>query len=236
MTHDPRIIVAIDRPDADSAMTLVRQFSPGQCRLKVGKELFTAAGPALVEQFQALGFEVFLDLKFHDIPNTVQAACRVASSLGVWMLNVHAAGGRAMMEAAREGVQQGGGSSLLIAVTLLTSMDQQALTELGLGGTPRDWVERWGRLAVVDCSLDGLVCSAREVAWLRKQLGQETCLVTPGIRPAEQAGKDDQKRVMTPAQAMAEGSSYLVIGRPITAAADPGLALEHIHADLAACH
>ncbi len=235
MTHDPRIIVAIDRPDASSALALVRHFSPEYCRLKVGKELFTAAGPSIVEQFHSLGFEVFLDLKFHDIPNTVQAACRVASTMGVWMLNVHAAGGRAMMEAAREGVQQGGGASLLIAVTLLTSMNQQALDELGMPGSPMDWVKRWGQLAVTDCGLDGLVCSAREVAGLRSELGQSACLVTPGIRPTEQAGQDDQQRVMTPVQAIAEGSSYLVIGRPITAAANPASTLERIHADLAAC-
>ncbi len=233
MNNNPRIIVAVDRPDLESALMLARQLSPNLCRLKVGKELFTAAGPAVLEAFHGLGFEVFLDLKFHDIPNTVQAACRVAAQSGVWMLNVHAMGGGTMMRAAREGVEQAGHRPLLIAVTLLTSMDAQALHELGLHADPADWVARWGRLAVLECGLDGLVCSAREVGMLRAILGERACLVTPGIRPTGTQGDDDQKRVMTPAQALAEGSSYLVVGRPITAAENPADRLREMAAALA---
>ena len=227
MSNDPKIIIALDRPDLESALALASRLSPAQCRLKVGKELFTAAGPTVVEALQAQGFQVFLDLKFHDIPNTVRAACRVAAGLGVWMLNVHASGGPAMMEAAREGVEQcRGRPPLLLAVTLLTSMGQPELERLGLDGEARDWVLRWGRLAVQDCGLDGLVCSALEVAVLRSVLGDAPCLVTPGIRLSGQAGQDDQRRVMSPAEALRAGSSYLVVGRPVTAATDPAAALQ----------
>ncbi len=228
MSKHPKIIVAIDRPDLNSALALARQLPPDLCRVKVGKELFTAAGPVVIEQLHRLGHQVFLDLKFHDIPNTVGAACRVAAGLGVWMLNVHAAGGRAMMEAAREAVENSPHRPLLIAVTLLTSMDRQNLRELGLGGEPEEWVARWGQLAVEQCGLDGLVCSAWEVPMLRRLLGDAACLVTPGIRPEGQQGGDDQKRVLSPRQALEAGSSCLVIGRPITQATDPARALREI--------
>ena len=234
MNRDPKIIVALDRPDLDSALELARQLPAKLCRVKVGKELFTAAGPQVIERLHQLGHEVFLDLKFHDIPNTVAAACRVAASLGVWMLNVHAAGGRAMMEAARDALEAGQKRPLLIAVTLLTSMDTNNLQELGLGGEPEEWVARWGRLAVEQCGLDGLVSSAREVAMLRQRLGEAPCLVTPGIRPQGRQGSDDQKRVLSPEQALEAGSSYLVIGRPITQADDPAQALREITGNLPA--
>lgn len=229
MSDGPRIIVALDFPDASPALELVTQLSPGQCRLKVGKELFTAAGPSLVETLAGRGFEVFLDLKYHDIPNTVAAACRRARDLGVWMLNVHALGGRRMMVAAREACG-GPDAPLLIAVTVLTSLGAADLVELGIPGSPEVLVERLGRLAI-DCGLDGLVCSARETQALRGLLGKEPVLVTPGIRPAG-ADADDQRRVLTPREAIAQGSSYLVIGRPITAAPDPAAALDGIITDI----
>ena len=223
---DPKIIVALDYPDAASALILVARLDPALCRLKVGKELFTVAGPQLVEQLQARGFEVFLDLKFHDIPNTTAQACKAAASLGVWMVNVHASGGRRMMEAAREGLANFAKRPKLIAVTVLTSMAQADLAELGITVSPAEQVLRLAALTQ-SSGLDGVVCSAQEAALLRKQAGAEFCLVTPGIRPAD-AAADDQSRIMTPRAALENGSSYLVIGRPITKAADPLLALQQI--------
>ena len=223
---DPKIIVALDYPEAVPALDLAARLEPTLCRLKVGKELFTAAGPHLVEQFMQRGFEVFLDLKFHDIPNTVAQACKAASALGVWMVNVHALGGRKMMEAAREAVAQADKSPKLIAVTVLTSMAQEDLAELGIAATPAELVLRLAALAR-DSGLDGVVCSAQEAALLRRACGSEFCLVTPGIRPAD-AAADDQSRIMTPRAALEAGSSYLVIGRPITRAADPLRALQEI--------
>ncbi len=224
--NNPRIIVALDYPEAAPALDLVVRLEPALCRLKVGKELFTAAGPQLVEQLRQRGFEVFLDLKFHDIPNTVAQACKAAAALGVWMVNVHALGGRRMMEAAREAVVQASRPPKLIAVTVLTSMAQEDLSELGMNATPADMVLRLATLAR-DSGLDGVVCSAQEAALLRRELGNKFCLVTPGIRPAD-AAADDQARTMTPRAALENGSSYLVIGRPITRAADPLLALQEI--------
>ncbi len=223
---DPKIIVALDYPDAASALVLVVRLDPALCRLKVGKELFTVAGPQLVEQLQQRGFEVFLDLKFHDIPNTTAQACKAAASLGVWMVNVHASGGRRMMEAAREGLANFAKRPKLIAVTVLTSMAQADLAELGITVSPAEQVLRLAALTQA-CGLDGVVCSAQEAALLRKQAGTGFCLVTPGIRPAD-AAVDDQSRIMTPRAALENGSSYLVIGRPITKAADPLLALQQI--------
>jgi orotidine-5'-phosphate decarboxylase len=223
---DPKIIVALDFPDAISALALVTRLDPALCRLKVGKELFTVAGPQLVEQLQRCGFEVFLDLKFHDIPNTTAQACKAAAALGVWMVNVHASGGRRMMEAAREGLANFAKPPKLIAVTVLTSMTQADLLELGVTVTPAEQVLRLASLAQAS-GLDGVVCSAQEAALLRKQLGTGFCLVTPGIRPAE-ASADDQSRIMTPRAALESGSSYLVIGRPITKAVDPLQALQQI--------
>jgi orotidine-5'-phosphate decarboxylase len=229
-TTNPRIVVALDYADAASALQLVERLDPALCRLKVGKELFTAAGPQLVEKLIAKDFGVFLDLKFHDIPTTVQKACEAASRLGVWMLNVHASGGTAMMQAAREGVAKSGRQPLLIAVTVLTSMNQAALKEIGVEDELQNQVLRLASLTKQAC-LDGVVCSAQEAQLLKKQLGEDFCLVTPGIRP-KTASLDDQSRVVTPSQAVAWGADYLVIGRPITQAADPLQALQAIHQEL----
>ncbi|PWV59495.1 orotidine-5'-phosphate decarboxylase [Plasticicumulans acidivorans] len=226
----PRILVALDFPSVAPALALAHRLDPGQCRLKVGKELFTAAGPDLVLQLQALGFEVFLDLKFHDIPNTVAGAVRAAAELGVWMVNVHASGGRRMLLAAREALEKLPRRPLLIAVTVLTSLERSDLAEIGLDIDPLLQVERLARLTA-DCGLDGVVCSAQEAPRLRVACGGDFCLVTPGIRPVV-AAAGDQRRVMTPAAALAAGADYLVIGRPITAAADPALALAQIAAEI----
>ncbi len=224
------IIVALDYPDASQALDMAAQLDPTLCRVKVGKELFTRAGPEVVKKLVALGFDVFLDLKFHDIPNTVAAACRAAMDLGVWMLNVHASGGRRMLEAAREAVGSGHERPLLIAVTILTSLEAADLGEIGFTGSPADNVLRLARLTE-DSGLDGVVCSSREVSLLRGAVGDEFRLVTPGIRPLG-ADAGDQRRVMTPADALAAGSDYLVIGRPITAADVPHEALNAILAEL----
>ena len=228
--NDPRIIVALDYADARPALDLVARLDPAQCRVKVGKELFTAAGPALVEDLVRRGFGVFLDLKFHDIPNTVGAACRAALQLGVWMLNVHASGGRAMLEAAREAIPAGPDAPKLIAVTVLTSISDADLAEIGVSSSTEDAVLRLASLTDA-CGLDGVVCSARETRELREQCRPGFTLVTPGIRPAS-AAADDQQRVMTPADAIRAGSSYLVIGRPITRASDPLDALAQINAEI----
>lgn len=223
---DPKIIVALDYSDAPAALELAARLKPALCRLKVGKELFTAAGPQLVEQLMRRGFEVFLDLKFHDIPNTTAQACKVAAALGVWMVNVHAFGGRKMMEAAREAVADATHAPKLIAVTVLTSMMQEDLADIGISATPADMVLRLATLAR-DSGLDGVVCSAQEAVALRQRCGDAFCLVTPGIRPAD-AAADDQARIMTPRAALESGANYLVIGRPITRAQDPLRALQDI--------
>ena len=224
---DPKIIVALDFPGAVPALALAHRLSPELCRLKVGKELFTATGPSLLEQLMKSGFEIFLDLKFHDIPNTTAQACKAAAALGVWMINVHALGGRKMLEAAQNAVSSCAKQPKLIAVTLLTSMNQQDISDLGIEMTTEEMVARLAMLAK-DCGLDGVVCSAMETALLRKQCGSKFSLVTPGIRPAD-SSLDDQSRVMTPEAALRSGSSYLVIGRPITRAADPLQALIDIN-------
>jgi len=229
-THDPKIVIALDYANPQDALNFVAQLDPSLCRLKVGKELFTAAGPHLVETLIAKGFGVFLDLKFHDIPTTVAKACEAASRLGVWMLNVHASGGSAMMEAAREGVERSGEKPILIAVTVLTSMNQQMLNEVGVAGTVSDQVLNLATLTQRS-GLDGVVCSAQEAPILRKALGDKFCLVTPGIRPAD-AALDDQSRVVTPSQALTLGSSYLVIGRPITQSRNPLETLRKIHEEI----
>ena len=226
MSSDPKIIVAMDYAEARPALELAARLQPSLCRLKVGKELFTAAGPQLVEKLMHSGFEVFLDLKFHDIPNTTAQACKAAAALGVWMVNVHALGGRRMLEAAQEALAGVSKPPKLIAVTVLTSMGAEDLAELGISATPADMVLRLAKLAR-DSGLNGVVCSAQEAPQLRAQCGSEFCLVTPGIRPA-QAGLDDQMRVMTPREALDNGSNYLVIGRPITRADDPLQALQEI--------
>lgn len=226
-SHDPKIIVALDYADAASAMNLVNQLDPALCRLKVGKELFTAAGPQFVEKLAHANFGVFLDLKFHDIPNTVAKACAAASNLGIWMLNVHASGGLEMMQAAKQAVDSSAGKPLLIAVTVLTSMTQQTLQQIGIHADLPTHVLNLAKLTQ-QAGLDGVVCSALEAQMLRTNLGSDFCLVTPGIRPAN-SSKDDQSRIVTPADALALGSSYLVIGRPITQAGSPLATLEAIH-------
>ena len=225
-----RVIVALDYPEAKPALELAARLAPAACRLKIGKELFTAAGPALVRDLVGKGFGVFLDLKFHDIPNTTAAACRAAADLGVWMLNVHASGGRRMMEAAREAVDKASHKPLLIGVTVLTSMDEAALREIGVERSPREQVLHLAGLAQ-QSGLDGVVCSAREAADLRARFGPGFALVTPGIRPAG-AEVGDQSRIMTPGSAIRAGADYLVIGRPITQAADPPATLWSIQAEI----
>ena len=227
-----RVIVALDYPDAASALQLVAGLSPDLCRFKVGKELFTRAGPQLVEELASRGFDVFLDLKFHDIPNTVASACHAAADLGVWMVNVHALGGERMLLAAREGLERAKHTPLLIAVTILTSMDVHDLAAVGLSGTPEENVLRLATLAHLS-GLDGVVCSSRETGILRDRLGPDFRLITPGIRPAGSQA-DDQRRVMTPADAISAGSSYLVIGRPVTQADDPVSVLRTINSELSA--
>jgi orotidine-5'-phosphate decarboxylase len=225
-SRDPRVIVALDYPDLNTALALVEQLDPGLCRLKVGKELFTRGGPGLVERLVGRGFEVFLDLKYHDIPNTVAAACAAAAELGVWMMNLHAGGGRKMMEAARERLEGLSTRPLLIAVTVLTSLELEDLAEIGFAGSPEENVSRLAALAAT-AGLDGVVCSPRESERLRAERGKDFVLVTPGVRPAS-AALNDQKRVMTPGDAIRAGSNYLVVGRPVTAAPDPLASLRRI--------
>ncbi len=230
MTANPKIIIALDYADPVKAIEFVQQLDPKRCRLKVGKELFTRGGPQVVEQLSKLGYEIFLDLKFHDIPNTVAQACLAAADLGVWMVNVHALGGRKMMETAREALEKTSDRPLLIAVTVLTSMGEGDISEIGLMGSPEDNVRRLASLSQ-ESGLDGVVCSPREVSMLRENQGADFKLITPGIRP-DWAQKGDQTRIMTPAEAIQHGSDYLVIGRPITAADDPMVALTAIEAEL----
>ncbi|EEF80366.1 orotidine-5'-phosphate decarboxylase [Methylophaga thiooxydans] len=227
---DPKIIVALDYANAEAALTMADQIDPKRARVKVGKELFTRSGPQVVDALVKRGFDVFLDLKYHDIPNTVAKACAAAADLGVWMLNVHTLGGGAMMSAAKEAVGNTSDSPILIGVTLLTSMDKQTFDQIGLQGTMTDTVVRLATLAK-NSGLDGVVCSAQEATPLREQLGQDFQLITPGIRPAG-SDRGDQHRTMTPQQALAAGSHYLVIGRPITAATDSMQALLDIERSL----
>lgn len=221
------VIVALDFDDAEKAISLAKLISPEDCQLKVGKELFSLGGPGLVRTLQSQGFDIFLDLKFHDIPNTVAKALKVTSELGVWMVNVHASGGQRMLEAAREAIPADHETSpLLIAVTVLTSMDQDDLLSIGCDRTPEQQALLLANLAS-ECGLDGVVCSAREATRMKQEIGQDFKLVTPGIRPLE-VDAGDQRRVMTPPDAIAAGADYLVIGRPITGAKDPALALQSI--------
>ena len=229
--NDPKIIVALDFAEKKQALDFARKTTPAQCRLKVGKELFTSCGPALVEELVAEGYDVFLDLKFHDIPNTVQKAASAAAKLGVWMLNVHALGGSAMMQAAREGVEIVARRPFLIAVTVLTSMSEQDLRDCGIDKPLPQLVRQLAR-NTLESGLDGVVCSAREAVELRADIGDAALLVTPGIRP-EWARADDQQRIVTPRQALDAGASYLVIGRPITGHADPAAALQQISESIA---
>lgn len=229
--NDKPLIIALDYSRADDALAIAGVLDPEKVRLKVGKELFTAAGPALVEKLAARGFDVFLDLKFHDIPNTVAGAVRAAAGLGAWMVNVHASGGPRMLEAARNALEtQGGARPLLTAVTVLTSMDAAELAAVGVADAPETQVLRLARLAR-EADLDGVVCSAREARALRKALGSGFRLVTPGIRPAG-SDRQDQQRVVTPAEAMRLGVDYMVMGRPITGAGEPAAAVDEVLAQL----
>ena len=228
--NNSRVIVSLDYPGKEEALTLVKQLDPRHCRVKVGKELFTSGGPGFIESLVDRGFDVFLDMKFHDIPNTVAGACRAAAKLGIWMMNIHAAGGRKMLEAAREAVHGAGHQPLLIGVTVLTSLNSRDLDEMGIPESAADHVMRLARLTH-SSGLDGVVCSPLEVAVLRREFGGGFILVTPGIRPAG-TESDDQQRTMTPSQAIKAGSDYLVIGRPITKATEPMRALEDIENEI----
>ena len=226
-----RVIVALDYADAKSALTLVDRLEPSACKLKVGKELFTAAGPPFVATVAQRGFDIFLDLKFHDIPNTVAQACKAAARLGVWMINVHALGGRAMMNAAREAIESAQQKPKLIAVTVLTSIGDRDLREIGIDASLPDEVMKLAVLAG-DCGLDGVVCSAHEAVAIRDRFGSDFLRVTPGMRLRDDSA-GDQKRVMTPQMAIQSGASYLVIGRSVTHAADPLAVLVRINHDVA---
>ncbi|KPA52369.1 orotidine 5'-phosphate decarboxylase [Photobacterium leiognathi subsp. mandapamensis] len=229
---DPKVIVALDYDNQNEALAFVDRIEPGSCRLKVGKEMFTYFGPDFVRQLHERGHSVFLDLKFHDIPNTCSKAVKAAADLGVWMVNVHASGGERMMTASREILEPyGKDRPLLIGVTVLTSMEASDLAGIGINQEPQQQVLNLASLAK-NSGLDGVVCSAQEASILKGNLGQSFKLVTPGIRPVgSEAG--DQRRVMTPVEAMAAGSDYLVIGRPITQAADPAFVLAEINKSLA---
>ena len=229
--NDPKIIVALDFPSQNPALALTDQLDPAKCRLKVGKELFTRSGPDLVKALQSRGFDIFLDLKFHDIPNTTSAAVVAAAELGVWMVNVHASGGEKMMVACRDRLEAfGNDRPLLIAVTVLTSMSDEDLAGIGITGSAEAHVSRLATLTK-NSGLDGVVCSAQEAPRLKAEQGSDFQLITPGIRPLT-ADKGDQQRIMTPTDALKAGSDYLVIGRPITQAPDPLAALEAIYAEV----
>ncbi len=224
------IIVALDAKSQYDALTIAEQLDPALCRVKVGKELFTHEGPSVVKALHDKGFEVFLDLKFHDIPNTTAQAVCAAADLGVWMVNVHASGGRKMMETCVERLKAGNYKTQLIAVTVLTSMGREDLKDIGLDIEPFEQVQRLAKLTK-ESGLDGVVCSAQEAKMLRETLGANFALVTPGIRPAGSAA-DDQKRIVTPQQAMLDGSTHLVIGRPITKSENPRQMLKDILATM----
>lgn len=221
------VIVALDFADEKQTLQFVRQLSPELCQIKIGKELFTATGRYLVEQLVNQGFKVFLDLKYHDIPNTVASACKIAAQMGVWMVDMHASGGQRMMEAAAEAVSQFQQRPYLIGVTVLTSMAQTDLAQTGVDRSIDEQVMHLARLSQ-QSGLDGVVCSAQEAVILRDQIGKEFLLVTPGIR-LNSKSEDDQRRIMTPKVALAAGSSYLVMGRPITRSTDPVLLLQQIN-------
>ena len=221
------IIVALDVNNQHAALSLADKMDPQLCRLKVGKELFTQLGPQIIQDLHKRQFEVFLDLKFHDIPNTTAQAVLAAADLGVWMVNIHASGGRQMMETTVQRLNQHSHTTHLIAVTVLTSMSDQDLKEIGINVSAHQQVLNLAKLAQ-ECGVGGVVCSAQEASTLKQQLGQEFLLVTPGIRPADSA-QDDQKRIVTPQQAMKDGVDYMVIGRPITKAACPNEQLTKIY-------
>ncbi|KLT73626.1 orotidine 5'-phosphate decarboxylase [Neisseria arctica] len=223
------VIVALDFANGQDTLNFVRRLNPDLCQLKIGKELFTATGRNLAESLINQGFKLFLDLKYHDIPNTVASACKVAADMGVWMVDMHVSGGRRMMEAAADAVANHCQKPLLIGVTVLTSMEQADLAEIGLSRPVEELVANWAKLAQ-NSGLDGVVCSAHEAATLRRTLGEDFVLVTPGIRLDVAGNNDDQRRIMTPAQALAAGSTYLVMGRPVTQAVNPIAVLDEVNA------
>lgn len=230
MKDQPRLIIALDFPGVREAMALVDRLDANSCAVKVGLQLFVAAGPAFIDRLQRLGFKVFLDLKFHDIPNTVASACVAAADLGAWMLTLHAGGGAAMLNAAREAVARHGGKTHLLAVTVLTSSSAMTLRETGITDSVQDQVVRLGTLAM-QSRISGLVCSAQEVSTLRGLLGEDALLVTPGIRLAESGlavRNDDQCRIMTPRAALEAGASHIVVGRPVTQAEKPEVVIQRI--------
>ncbi|WP_270220991.1 orotidine-5'-phosphate decarboxylase [Kosakonia cowanii] len=228
---DSPVVVALDYANRDNALAFVDRIDPRDCRLKVGKEMFTLFGPQFVRELQQRGFDIFLDLKFHDIPNTAAHAVKAAADLGVWMVNVHASGGARMMTAAKEALLPfGADAPLLIAVTVLTSMEASDLQDIGITATPAEHAERLARLTQ-QCGLDGVVCSAQEAVRFKSELGQAFKLVTPGIRP-QGSDAGDQRRIMTPEQALQAGVDYMVIGRPVTQSADPAQTLKAINASL----
>ena len=226
--NSKKVLIALDYDDQETALAFVKQLSPDTCRLKVGKEMFTYFGPEFVKELIELGFDVFLDLKFHDIPNTVAKAVTAAAKMGVWMVNVHASGGYEMMHKAKLALEEfGDRAPILIAVTVLTSMDESELKRLGINKSPHEQVIYLAKLAK-EAGLDGVVCSAQEANVLKAELGEHFKLVTPGIRP-EGSEAGDQKRIMTPKQAIEAGSDYLVVGRPITKAANPVKVLQDVN-------
>ncbi len=228
---DKVIIVALDYAKKEQAFTLLHQLDPATCRVKVGKEMFTRFGPNFIREIQQLKFELFLDLKFHDIPHTVANAVSAAADLGVWMVNIHASGGKEMLLAAKEAlIPYGENRPLLTGVTVLTSMTQSDLQQSGIAVSLPQQVKNLALLSA-DAGLDGVVCSAKEVEMLRSTLSSEFKLITPGIRPVG-TKQDDQKRVVTPKEALQMGSDYLVIGRPITQAKNPLKMLASIQAEL----
>jgi len=225
-----KLIIALDYKNKELALDFVKQLSPSDCKLKVGFELFVAAGPDFVKHLVDLGFDIFLDLKFHDIPNTVASACKSAAALGVWMMNVHASGGDKMMHAAKQALVENDSNAKLIAVTVLTSMNQSQLQSANVHETPENQVKHLAKLTQ-DSALDGVVCSAQEAEMLRQELDQDFLLVTPGIRPAG-SDQGDQQRIMTPKAAKLAGVSYIVVGRPITQADKPLSVIEQINIDM----
>lgn len=232
MLSEPKVVVALDYDNKAKALDFISKVTPDICKLKVGKEMFTHFGPEFVKELVGRKFDVFLDLKFHDIPNTVAKACMAAADLGVWMINVHASGGPKMMEAARIAIESSGAAARpkLISVTMLTSMDAYQMQAIGITASPEEQVLKLARLTH-DCGLDGVVCSAQEASAIKTACGSDFCLVTPGIRPAG-SQQDDQSRVMTPVAAVKAGSDYLVIGRPVTKSDDPVATLNEINASL----
>jgi len=230
-----RLIVALDFPSKNEALAFVSQLSPSDCKLKVGLELYVSAGAEIVHQLTEAGFDIFLDLKFHDIPNTVASACKAAAKLNVWMMNVHASGGLEMMQVASDALQnethRASQSPRLIAVSVLTSMSDEQLQQTGVNTVTKEQVAHLAYLAK-KAGLDGMVCSAQEATLLRERFGDDFLLVTPGIRPVGSA-KGDQSRVMTPTAAINAGADYLVVGRPITQAENPLEIIEQINLEIA---